>query len=380
MTTTGDVIIIGAGLHGLSCALHLAREGRSVTVLEKDVVGQHASSVNAGGLRTLLRDIPEIPLALRSQEKWESLDELLGSKLAESAKVTAGVGQIGIAVDGSELEWCRSRVEETRSLGFDFEEFIDRKELVQLVGNLSDECLGGIIARRDGHASPANATHAFHLATIAAGVSVRERLQVGKVTRQNGNWVVQTDGGAFEAPVLVNCSGAWAARTAAKLGDTLPIEGRALSMMVTKRVGITIKPVVLGVDQPLSFKQTDIGTLVIGGAIPGKAELDESTSRPYAERLVESAKTLLRFFPSFADIHIVRAWSGLEAFTPDKLPIIGPSSVRENLWHVCGFSAHGFQLAPETGYRVARSIMRNEVDDLLAPFAPSRFDDIRSVS
>ncbi|MCY6379367.1 NAD(P)/FAD-dependent oxidoreductase [Hoeflea prorocentri] len=380
MTRSSDIIVIGAGIHGLSCAFHLACEKRAVTILEKDVVGQHASSVNAGGLRTLLRDIPEIPLSLESQKRWENLDQILGSKLAKPAKVTTNVGQIGIAVEASEMEWCKSRANETKRLGYDYEEIIDRKELDKLIDNLSSECLGGIIARKDGHASPANATQAYRSAASAAGVRIHERVVIDRITRKDQQWIVHTDDGAFEAPVVVNCSGAWGHKVAESVGDRLPIECQALSMMVTKRVGFNITPVVIGIDQPLSFKQTDIGTLVIGGGIPAKPEPDLSTSKPYAERLIESAKTLTRFFPSFSDVQIVRTWSGLEGFTPDRMPIIGPSTDAENFWHVCGFSAHGFQLAPETGFRVARSIVNNQVDNLIAPFTPSRFQIIKKVS
>ena len=373
MKRVSDVIVIGAGIHGLSCAFHLGAEKRSVTVLEKDVAGQHASSVNAGGLRTLLRDIPELPLSLCSQTRWEHLDDILGSDLAKPVKVTMGVGQVGIALEESEMAWCSARAAETKSLGFDFEEIIDRIELDNLVENLSNECRGGIISRRDGHASPANATHAFRVSAVAAGAHIYEKTRISHITQNRQNWVVHTDRGSFEAPLLLNCSGAWANQVAEMAGDHLPIECKALSMMVTQRVGFRITPVVLGIDQPLSFKQTDIGTLVIGGAIEGKPEPDLGTSKPFIERLVESAKTLTRFFPTFSDIQIARTWSGLEAFTPDRMPIIGPSSGPENLWHVCGFSAHGFQLGPETGFRVARSIVNNKVEDMIAPFTPSRF-------
>jgi sarcosine oxidase subunit beta len=59
-----DVIVIGGGLHGCSAALHLARRGARVTVIEKDHVGRHASGVNAGGVRRLGRHLAEVPLAV----------------------------------------------------------------------------------------------------------------------------------------------------------------------------------------------------------------------------------------------------------------------------------------------------------------------------
>ena len=59
-----DAIVIGGGLHGCATALYLARSGLTVIVVEKDYVGRHASSANAGGVRRLGRALPEIPLAV----------------------------------------------------------------------------------------------------------------------------------------------------------------------------------------------------------------------------------------------------------------------------------------------------------------------------
>src|SRR5205807_8651536 len=76
MTITPDVIVIGGGLHGCSAALHLARRGARVTVLEKDHVGRHASGVNAGGVRRLGRHLAEVPLAVTAMELWHRIGDL----------------------------------------------------------------------------------------------------------------------------------------------------------------------------------------------------------------------------------------------------------------------------------------------------------------
>ncbi|MCC7284258.1 MAG: FAD-binding oxidoreductase, partial [Acetobacteraceae bacterium] len=65
-----DIVIIGGGIHGCSAALFLAERGLSVSVLEKDSVGRHASGVNAGGVRRLGRHPAEVPISVRSMKIW----------------------------------------------------------------------------------------------------------------------------------------------------------------------------------------------------------------------------------------------------------------------------------------------------------------------
>ena len=96
MTRT-DVIVIGGGLQGCSTALHLARRGLKPIVLEKNTVGRHASGVNAGGVRQLMRNTAEVPLSMAAMDTWERLDALLGPELAANCHFIGGIGQIGIA-------------------------------------------------------------------------------------------------------------------------------------------------------------------------------------------------------------------------------------------------------------------------------------------
>ncbi len=99
-----DAIVIGGGLHGCSAALNLARRGLKPVVIEKDWVGRHASGVNAGGVRTLLRDPAEIPLALAAREIWHDIEAHVGADCGYHT-----VGQIAVAADGEALEALEER-------------------------------------------------------------------------------------------------------------------------------------------------------------------------------------------------------------------------------------------------------------------------------
>lgn len=187
-----------------------------------------------------------------------------------------------------------------------------------------------------------------------------------------GGWRAETDAGAIEGEWVLNCAGAWGSDLAARLGETLPIKVTALSMMVTARVKPFITPVVIGIDQPLSFKQSAVGSLVIGGGILGKPCLEGDTSFTVMERMASSAAATVAAFPVLAGVPVVRTWTGLEGATPDGIPFIGPSLSHPGLWHVFGFCGHGFQLAPAVGEAVAQSLVSGDIDPRLAPFAVDR--------
>lgn len=372
--TASDVLIVGGGLQGCAIALFLARAGRRVTVIEKTIAGRQASGVNAGGLRLLMRDLREYPLSQRAMELWADLPALVGAAAAASCELRLGTAQIALALDAAEWDWCHARAADMTRRGHANEELIAPADLRRMLPGLTERVLGGLISRGDGHANPANSALAFRLAAEAAGARIFEHCALqGLRQTAHGSWQAQTARGSFTAGQIVNCAGAWGSEVAAMLGETLRQEVLALSMMVTARVKPMFTPVVIGIDQPLSFKQSAVGSLVIGGGIAGKACLQDNTSFTVMDRMRSSAAATVAAFPALAAIPVLRSWTGLEGKTPDGIPYIGASSANPGIWHVFGFCGHGFQLSPAVGEAMARALINGRTDPMLAPFAPDRF-------
>lgn len=370
---SADVLIIGGGLQGCAIALHLARSRRRVVVIDKGVAGRQASGVNAGGLRLLLRDLREYPLSRRAMAMWGALPTLVGHAAA-GCEVRLGTAQIAVAMDAAEWAWCQARAADMRRLGYENEVLLDQRAVRGLLPGLSDSALGGLVSHGDGHANPAATARAFRDAAAAAGAQIVEHCALQGLDRMaDGRWRVETEQGRFTAAQVVNCAGAWGAEVAALVGDVLPLDVLALSMMVTSRVRTFVTPVVIGIDRPLSFKQSAAGSLVIGGGIAGKACLRDRASFTVMDRMTASAAATIEAFPALASISILRTWTGLEGKTPDGVPYIGPSAANPGLWHVFGFCGHGFQIAPAVGEVVARALMTGTAEPMLAPFAPGRF-------
>ncbi len=266
-----DVLIVGGGIQGCAIALFLARAGKKVVLIDRQLAGRHASGVNAGGLRLLMRDIREYPLSARAMHMWGRLAEHLGDAAAAACEVRLGGGQIALAMDPAELTWARARAADLQRRGILTEDLLCPAELHRLLPGLSDKALGGLISRGDGHANPAISTRVFRNAASAAGASILETCVLHELSHTaSGGWRAKTDAGVIAAEKVVNAAGAWGTGIAEQLGETLPTTVLALSMMVTARIMSFVAPVVIGIDQPLSFKQTAAGSLVIGGGISGK--------------------------------------------------------------------------------------------------------------
>lgn len=364
---TFDTVVIGGGLHGLSAALHLAREGQSVAVVEKSWSGRHASGATAAGVRTLGRNPAEIPLALQSMDIWHAIADLVDDDCGFHAD-----GQMRVAETEAELDILKARLGRMQEMGYSHEVLINANTLRDLVPALSHHCLGALYVERDGAADPHRTLAAFQRTAERHGAEIFEGEGVEAIGRQGSGWRVQTTSRTFESAAVVNAAGAWAGEIARLIGDVIPLGTKASMMIVTERLDTFVRPVVGAVGRQLSFKQTDRGTLVIGGGIQGTYDLWAGSTTLDFMALAESTRAASTLFPAVGNVMITRCWAGLEAKTADMLPVIAASPEHAGAFHVFGFSGHGFELVPAAGAAVADLVLRGRTDRPIAPFTPER--------
>lgn len=339
-----DAIVIGGGLHGLSSALHLARSGLKVTLLERSYIGRHASGGSAAGVRTLNRAFEELPIAFEAMDMWHNIASIVGDGCGFHAD-----GQIMIAKTQSELDLLETRLKASLAEGFDHEELINGTELMRLVPSLNAHYAGALIVRNDGAADPHRTIKAFQKSAEEAGVIIKEGHGVSSAKRVGSDWILDAGGAIFSASTVINAAGAWGSQVASLFGDNITLGHKASMMIVTERVAPLLKPVISLAGEKLSFKQTDKGTLLIGGGRQGWADVNAQKSSVDFKELAKSVRAATELFPFIESLQIVRTWAGIEAKTEDLLPVISASPNADGVYHTFGFSGHGFQLVPVVG-------------------------------
>ena len=359
---------------GLSAAFHLRRAQPSVpvTVLERAQAGAAASGASAAGVRVMGRDPAERALALASLARWPDL----ARELEGDTGYRRG-GGLRVALDDEAWRQAPSWVAEQRADGVALD-IVDAEAARQLAPGIAPGCRGGVLSAIDGQAEAMPTVSAFAVAARRLGARVEEGVGARALVTERDRMVAiaRTDGAQQPCDVAIVAAGAWSAALLAPLGIRLPIETRALQMLLTKSAPAALDPVVSAFGRKLSLKQLGGGAYLIGGGWP--ADIEDQPGNVWDLR-PESVSTSLdvarEVHPPMGRCAVARGWAGLEAFTPDDLPGLGPVPGVDGLLVAAGFSGHGFALSPIVGDVLARLALGTDArEDLWRGLRVERFD------
>jgi sarcosine oxidase, subunit beta len=368
-----DVVIIGGGIMGTSAALFLRQRGRSVTLIERGLVGQQASGVNFGNVRRQGRSLFQLPLANRASAIWRRMNELLGDDVEY---IQSGHIRVCYRDRPEAVGQLEQYANDARPLGLELE-MLSGTALQSRFPFFGPEVLAGSLSSQDGHANPRLVSPAFARAAQRNGAAIVEQTHIVHAEKQGDDFVVTSaDGRTFRAPVLLITAGAWANSLCAEFGEPVDLITRGPTMSVTEPVPYSIKPTV-GVYTPLEeesvyFRQIPRGNVIIGGSFRGAdPELHRAYVKP--ENTLSQLKQVRRVAPALQRLHIIRVWSGVEGYMPDNQPVMGPSERVSGLYYAFGFSGAGFQVGPGVGETMAELIVTGATSIPLEPYRISRF-------
>ncbi len=372
-----EVLVIGGGVIGNSIAYHIARQGRSVLVVERNEVAVEpaASWGSAGGIRPQEMEPPETALARTALARWPSLAEELDADL----EYRQG-GHLLLAENEGEAEDLQSFVQCQRELGLADVSFLDRKAVFSLVPGLGKQVTAGSFSAASGQADPRRTTRAFARAAQRQGAIYWTSTEC-LVLQRVANRVVgaRTGRGLVRAEQTVLAAGAWSRELAGSVGLELPMRTRVLqALRSTPAPPGMLRPVLSAVGRAISIKQQADGALVLGGGWLGDATPDGRSYTLRKESRQGNWATACELFPPLRKLRCADAWGGLQAQSLDDLPFIGSVSGLDGLALASG-SWYGFALAPAIGYSVAEHLAGRPTPELdrLSPNRIAGFDPAR---
>ncbi|HEY0288768.1 MAG TPA: FAD-binding oxidoreductase [Pseudomonas sp.] len=415
---SADVVIIGGGIVGVCTAYFLAERGVSVVLVEKSGIAHEQSSRNWGWVRTMGRDVAEIPLAIASLKLWDEWATRLrhDTGFTRSGILYACESEREIA---DQVAW----LEQAKSLGIDAR-LLDAAQIeTHLQSRMPNSWKGALYTATDGRAEPDIATAAIAEGARALGARFFTRCAArGLETEAGGVSSVITELGEIKCKTVVLAAGAWSSLFCRNLGIRLPqlrvlgsvmrtgpLSGGPECAVATEKVsfrkradgGYTIAmrnaniaplvpdsfrylpdflPMVRAHHQEYRLRVTGQSWQELNTA--GHWTNDQLTPfetqriydpKPVDAFLDQALAMLTAQFPVFGNARIEQRWAGLIDVTPDIIPVMDEVDSIPGFYLATGFSGHGFGIGPGAGHLMADMITGDQPLVSPTPFRFARF-------
>ncbi|MDE0922883.1 NAD(P)/FAD-dependent oxidoreductase [Aurantimonas coralicida] len=366
-----DVLVVGGGFTGLSAALHLARTGVDVAVLEAHRFGDGASGRNGGQMGTGQRLWPMEIEAAYGFERSKALFDLAEEAKAHLTEfITAnGIdadyreGQLSVVHKRRYLKDYRAQVEElTTRYAYPHVSFMDADETADRLG--SRRYFGGIRDTGTGHINPMKLVVGSARVAAEAGAQLFENSHVERLDRRDGRIVAVTAHGEVSAERVLIATNAY--------GGGLDPQVDAHVMPIGSFIGATepladpdaVLPGGESCDDSRFvvryFRKSGDGRLLFGGR-----EAYTSATGDIGRHI---RKQIAEVYPHLADVRLSHAWGGSVGITMERLPYV--RSLAPGITTIGGFSGHGVMLANFAGRLYAERVNGNR--DRLADFEALR--------
>ena len=373
-----DVIIVGAGGHGLATAYYLAKEHgiRNVAVLEKGWLG----GGNTGRNTTIIRSNYLQPASSAIFEKARLLYEDLSQELNFNIMFSPR-GVLMLAQTEHEFRAWKRTAHANRCAGIE-SRMVDPEEIKTICPIIQTEgprypVLGGLWQPRGGTARHDAVAWGYARAASDMGVDIIQQCEVTGVDRDGvGGKVsgVQTSKGAILCDKLCIVVAGHSGVMAEMSGFRLPVESVALQALVSEPIKPCLDIVVMANTVHGYMSQSDKGEMVIGGGADG---YNNYTQRGSFQHVEETVAALCETFPMLSRLKMLRQWGGIVDMTGDRSPIISKTPV-EGIFINCGWGTGGFKAIPGSGWATA-GLVAHGTDAMADPFSLNRFVEGRMI-
>jgi len=372
-----DVVIIGAGGHGLAAAYYLARDHgiSNVAVLDQGYIG----GGNTGRNTTIIRSNYLTPEGVRFYDEsvrlWQDLSQDFDLNLFYSER-----GHFTLAHTDSAMRTMRWRAEVNKHFGIN-SEAVDAKAVAEAIPMMDLNCGGhsppvlgalyhapGAIARHDtvawGYGRGADRRGVeIHQDTRVLGIELEDRGSGRAVVG------VRTNRGHIATRKLLCAVAGSTPGVLAMVGLRSPIYIHPLQAMVSEPLKPWLDPIIVSGSLHVYVSQSARGELVMGASLDPYELHSTRSTLDFAESL---SAHMLELFPFLSDVRIVRQWAGMADMTPDFAPIMGKTPV-SGFYLDAGWGTWGFKATPVCGKTMSYTVAKDEDHALIRGFAFDRF-------
>lgn len=374
-----NVVVIGGGIVGASCAYYLAKGGLNVTLVEKDSICTEASKSCQGHL--FLWELPEINIKLAKESK--KLYQQLVDELDIDFELRP-TGSMSIAKDAQGFESLAKTLEELKAAGVECE-LLDREEFLKREPSVTPDIAGGAYFPEDAQLNPLLATLALVEGAKKFGATIKINTEVTalKIDSNNKIQAVVTNDGEIKTNYVVNAAGAWSGPIGKMANVNVPVVPRKGNLMVVEQVPeefMNCKIIMASgyldslkgdnkIAVAANVQQTKEGNLLLGSS----REFAGYDKNVNPEVISQIAKGCIKHFPGLAGMHTIRSWAGLRPYSPDMLPMISDTKV-QGFYIASGHEGVGITMGPITGLLITQMIKNEKTELPIEQLSIERFE------
>lgn len=371
-----DVIIVGAGGHGLATAYYLGRNFgiKNVAILEKGWLGGGNTGRNTTIIRSNYLQDASAAIYEKSRSLYETLSQDLNYNVMFSPRGVMMLAQTHHEVRGYQ------RTAHANALQGVSTEFIGPKRVKQLCPIMNIDgprypVLGALWQPRGGTARHDAVAWGYARACSDMGMDIIQQCEVTGIRQVAGTVVgIETTKGQIDCHKLGMVVAGHSGHLADMAGFRLPIESVALQALVSEPIKPCMDVVVMANTVHGYMSQSDKGEMVIGGGTDG---YNNYTQRGSFHHIEETVRALVETFPMISRLKMLRQWGGIVDVTGDRSPILSKTPVH-NVFINCGWGTGGFKAIPGSGWGFAE-LMAKGHSPLTDEFGLNRFREGRFI-
>ncbi len=371
-----DVIIVGAGGHGLATAYYLGKNFgiTNVAIIEKGWLGGGNTGRNTTIIRSNYLQDPSAAIYEKARDLYETLSQDLNYNVMFSPRGVIMLAQTHHEVRGYQRTAHANALQGVKT------EFIGPEKVKEIVPIINIDgprypVLGGLLQKRGGTARHDAVAWGYARACSDMGMDIIQKCEVTGVRRIAGRVVgVETTKGSIDCNKLGIVVAGHSGVLADMAGFRLPIESAALQALVSEPIKPCMDVVVMANTVHGYMSQSDKGEMVIGG---GTDSFNNYTQRGSFHHIEETVRALVETFPMISRLKMLRQWGGIVDMTGDRSPIISKTPL-ENCFINCGWGTGGFKAIPGSGWAMAE-LMAKGYSPLANEFSVDRFKEGRFI-